>query len=541
MSKQEMKYLDKLGKLRADKPLFDKDELTQIIEKAEPATGRLLPIPSSINLTRIITMISATAAIILLLSLLLPNDNLESTTDVSDNTANLETLITTADENPDKSDITEIKSDDSSKKENLSNKEEIIETSGKHTKHKTKATGKKSKTKDEVSYSTFRAKTVNDVPKALRPDSPAAGDEKKYNVPGVTVLTLSVEEAGELGVNIDDKTCSFEIERMDRIHPIPFRRDPKYKKSVKKVADAGYNTAGKIFIRQSLISFDITNARIFDIKDSLRRERTNLETFPNSSNNWYDMNESERAEYQRKSKLSREYFSEILFTGNNAVLLKYDGREIDSYSKISPLWYGCDYKKIGEEVIRSVENSPIVSEYMTDGNIRNFTELVPVRINLKDFENSVIDNMIFWFYPTDEFIEALPKRYSANLRNEMDIMTIIKNGDMPVEEACKGLDHDNSLFDMCRLSSGVLTVESVYPNPADKAVTLKFNLKENRKVTIRLHDSQGRSVGIVKKYEAVESGINKQSIDISNLRPGVYMLVITTDKSEQVAVRVIKK
>jgi len=71
----------------------------------------------------------------------------------------------------------------------------------------------------------------------------------------------------------------------------------------------------------------------------------------------------------------------------------------------------------------------------------------------------------------------------------------------------------------------------VYPNPA--STLLKIELQSNSEVTFNLHDMYGRSI-LEQQYLK-----NDISIDVTNLKPGIYLLHVNSVNSQETLVKKI--
>ncbi len=157
----------------------------------------------------------------------------------------------------------------------------------------------------------------------------------------------------------------------------------------------------------------------------------------------------------------------------------------------------------------------------------------------RDFDYNYAE-IVLWFYPTEEFLSKLPERYRKRLRNELSIIAKIENGEMKADEACSALNNENSLFDLCRLSSNGIKDFIVYPNPnSGNEINLKFELIEKCSVEIRLHKMSGQYVETLKTL-SLPAGTQEIKAGFKNkLNPGVYLLSLSTDKGENVVQRLI--
>jgi len=79
----------------------------------------------------------------------------------------------------------------------------------------------------------------------------------------------------------------------------------------------------------------------------------------------------------------------------------------------------------------------------------------------------------------------------------------------------------------------------IYPNPTSGTFTLEFNSASENPVTIKLFNLVGQEI-LTNNFSA-SSGINKISLDISNLSQGIYMLEINTGTDNANTTPTIKK
>ncbi len=79
---------------------------------------------------------------------------------------------------------------------------------------------------------------------------------------------------------------------------------------------------------------------------------------------------------------------------------------------------------------------------------------------------------------------------------------------------------------------------SIYPNPASTTLTLETGSPEDVPLEVRLMDVQGREVG---SFVPQPSGFITCSIDVSSVKPGVYVLQTTGKKSTESQILIISK
>lgn len=70
-------------------------------------------------------------------------------------------------------------------------------------------------------------------------------------------------------------------------------------------------------------------------------------------------------------------------------------------------------------------------------------------------------------------------------------------------------------------------VSQPYPNPGSNQVSFDINSKNNKNVEVYISDLQGRIVLL--KTISLKNGLNKKTINTSNLTPGIYLLRVNTN------------
>jgi hypothetical protein len=162
--------------------------------------------------------------------------------------------------------------------------------------------------------------------------------------------------------------------------------------------------------------------------------------------------------------------------------------------------------------------------------------LIPVHVTLgnkKEIEGNRYSDIIFWFFPNEEFLNKLPRKYATSIRKELKLISDLKTGRISQEEACKGMESDESYFNICGMNSRILENLTIAPNPWTKGdLKIEFKLKENRKLNISMHDINGNIVYTYcneKNYQSGEININ---IPKNNLSNGMFYFVVCTNREE---------
>jgi hypothetical protein len=156
------------------------------------------------------------------------------------------------------------------------------------------------------------------------------------------------------------------------------------------------------------------------------------------------------------------------------------------------------------------ENQKIVEKY---SNI-----LIPIKIDLYQLLDGMPETQIWWYYPSDEFIQLLPDRIKHELKLERD--AIISNQKV-ASSTC-------TYFEACR--STLDTKLSLFPNPAKTSVTLEFESSEDMTGSISLVNISGAVVKQLLPSAFIRSGKNSFNLELSGIRGGIYLVYLNTNK-----------
>ncbi|TDP58012.1 T9SS type A sorting domain-containing protein [Flavobacterium dankookense] len=103
-------------------------------------------------------------------------------------------------------------------------------------------------------------------------------------------------------------------------------------------------------------------------------------------------------------------------------------------------------------------------------------------------------------------------------------------------------------FLMGRLTSGIdlgvvnfnqKDIVKLYPNPIENLATLNFELNETNKITLRLHDLNGRIITTFFDNEIKEKGSHTIELNIENNIKGVFLLVLSDNLGNSHSTKVI--
>jgi len=166
-------------------------------------------------------------------------------------------------------------------------------------------------------------------------------------------------------------------------------------------------------------------------------------------------------------------------------------------------------------------------------------KLVPVSVPIKnaiDSEGNPIPDytVIAWYEPTEELLEHLPADVAENLRKELNAFN--STDDLCDVDAVAGKE---SYFDVWRTCSGAIENLSVFPNPTDGNVNIKFDLKTERNYNVSLHNLMGSKIMDLGDYSTAVGEIDL-NFNLKNVEAGLYLIVVQTESGEQAVQRIIK-
>ncbi len=170
--------------------------------------------------------------------------------------------------------------------------------------------------------------------------------------------------------------------------------------------------------------------------------------------------------------------------------------------------------------------------------------LVPVHMRLGDAP--IIGStkrrgadIVLWFYPTAEFVAALPARYRTGLQEELNAIADVVECNLPPREVCWRMTGEPSLLDYCKQSSGALRSLNVSPNPANGLVTVRYYLEHPRTVGASLYSIRGELVRSLVTSAPMVAGEHSMSVQLGDVSAGAYMVVLRSVEGEQVSERLI--
>ncbi len=146
---------------------------------------------------------------------------------------------------------------------------------------------------------------------------------------------------------------------------------------------------------------------------------------------------------------------------------------------------------------------------------------IPIKIPLSEYVNGISYDEIYWYNPTDDFIDLLPDRIKYQLKDEKDWI-INKSQSESDTKTC-------TFFEICRSTLQIDNLK-VYPNPAKDQVTVEFSSKEDLVGNITITNMAGVQILELMEKTQMKTGTNNFYVDISELPSGLFIISINTDK-----------
>jgi hypothetical protein len=116
-----------------------------------------------------------------------------------------------------------------------------------------------------------------------------------------------------------------------------------------------------------------------------------------------------------------------------------------------------------------------------------------------------------------------------------DTANLISNGDKDVFVVKFG----NTLSGIANLfEEGEV---SIYPNPTSNSPRLQWFMKENGRVIVSICDVERRELSRAVNSEQMNSGKHQQTIDVSSLLPGMYLVILEVNQFKEIRKLVVQR
>ena len=339
-----------------------------------------------------------------------------------------------------------------------------------------------------------------------RPYSPDFQHETANNIPGVRYIDLTIEEGGALGIGQNDTIITGHI----RTHV----SGPRWRSPLEYY---GYPSDADAPVVDFLCGVWSGLAKTYSIVD------------------W-------KPEPVRMENARYDIPPPLLFTAHVPGTEEQPDFSMMVHPEDPPAsTAGSDplFRKLDSILDERIRRSP---QHLADGEGEDRTiagvldRMVPVRVFLDDDPSSM--SAVFWYLPTDEFIERLPQRYRSELTNEIELITDALTNQT---ELCDRVAGDRSFLGLCREGGGALLGTDVSPNPArgQGEVTIDLTLREKRTLRITLHDLSGAFISELRPFEPYTAGRHSVPASLQGVSAGTYLIAIESDQGDRGVQRLV--
>jgi hypothetical protein len=98
-----------------------------------------------------------------------------------------------------------------------------------------------------------------------------------------------------------------------------------------------------------------------------------------------------------------------------------------------------------------------------------------------------------------------------------------------------GITPTDGIIKVFRISGGSVNVENgqmmIYPNPTSDYVIITFKIEKDVNANLGIYDIQGKKCLDVLESKNMPDGKYTYTVDLGNLKPGIYTAVLTSDNS----------
>jgi len=138
-------------------------------------------------------------------------------------------------------------------------------------------------------------------------------------------------------------------------------------------------------------------------------------------------------------------------------------------------------------------------------------------------------DLILWFKPTPEILAIIESGGQEAVWGD------IKSTEIP-DTTSEGVDCRYT--EVCRNKVGVFRDQKIFPNPAVGYSNFSWTAEEASDYSIKLYALNGKEVRAYEGLKASE-GKNQYMMDLSNLPPGIYMVILTSAKGDEMHERLV--
>lgn len=160
----------------------------------------------------------------------------------------------------------------------------------------------------------------------------------------------------------------------------------------------------------------------------------------------------------------------------------------------------------------------------------NINELIPIEISF----DGVNTDFIVWYEATEDFLKRLPRKILEKINPELVALT--EQNDHCENEP---IEKKDAVMDVWSGCSGAIKEMKVFPNPATSNSNVEFELEDSRVISISIYDLSGKLIKNVKTGMSLGKGNTSESLNLTGVNPGLYYVVVKSEKGEQALQRII--
>jgi hypothetical protein len=218
-----------------------------------------------------------------------------------------------------------------------------------------------------------------------------------------------------------------------------------------------------------------------------------------------------------KEKINEFQFENVYYISPNKRFVRTDW--VDKFDSLyQAANQGYQFVYITDSIGRHMHKILILEE---DIQIKgaDFKYLIPIMVRQSKIVNPKSEDRVFWFTPTKAFFDRLPDRIKNELKKEFEIVS--SDGKSTELSAC-------TYFESCKSTLKVENLK-IYPNPAQKEITVDFNLDSSQEGIISIANIIGQQIKVLSPKSKFHKGFNSIKCDLGGIKSGIYLVSIVTD------------
>lgn len=334
------------------------------------------------------------------------------------------------------------------------------------------------------------------------------------NISSIKLIELTPEELIPFGISVADKKIKVPMAGTINMFSYLHKKGSEFTFQIKNISDMGFTDSSWNALPQS--------------KKSVKGKQQNLSPATFSKDN-----------------ITTPGFVSIVFedSSKNTQFIEAQFNEFPHYSLITDdLGQKWREYEIDDELSKEEKEDTNGREKYAKGNkeseqklIEKLPGYIPILVRSGDVnllgEIGYRADIIIWYEADERLFKALPSRIGNDLRKEFNAVFVNNNTS---SQSCK-------YFEACQNHPGAIESLVVYPNPTDDELNVDFNLSASRIVNASIYSISGQPMKHLWVQKSCEKGANKFSCQLNEMLPGVYILVVETDKGDIISKRIVRR